>query len=245
MNFKTVLITGASKGIGNAIAIKFAKEGFTNIIITGNKSITELNQLKLLLEKDYNCNCMTFIGNLGNYQNAVKLFDEINLKYKGIDILINNAGICHLGLLEDMTIEEWNHVINTNLTSVFNCSKLAIPYMVSNKYGKIINISSVWGICGASCEVAYSASKGGVNAFTKALGKELAPSNIQVNAIACGVIDTNMNRFLAEEERASLIEEIPADRIAKPEEVADFVYDLSVRHSYLIGQVIQFDGGWI
>ncbi len=150
-----------------------------------------------------------------------------------------------MGLLEDMTIEEWNNVINTNLTSVFNCSKLAIPYMVNNKSGKIINISSVWGICGASCEVAYSASKGGVNAFTKALGKELAPSNIQVNAIACGVIDTSMNRFLEEDDRASLIEEIPADRIAKPEEVANFVYDLSVGHSYLTSQVIQFDGGWM
>lgn len=245
MNSKTVLITGASRGIGSAIAIKFAKEGFTNIIITANKSITELNTLKLILEKEYNCKCFAFIGNLGDYTNVVKLFEEIKIRYNGIDILINNAGICHLGLLADMTIEEWNHVMNTNLTSVFNCSKLAIPYMVQNKSGKIINISSIWGICGASCEVAYSASKGGMNAFTKALGKELAPSNIQVNAVACGVIDTSMNHFLGEEERASLIEEIPANRIAKPFEVADFVFELAAGHSYLTGQVIQFDGGWI
>lgn len=245
MSSQTVLITGASRGIGKAIAIKFAQMGFTNIIITANQSVEELNTLKLLLEKEYHCNCISFIGNLGDYSNAAKLFEEIHLKYKGVDILINNAGICHLGLLADMTIEEWNHIISTNLTSVFNCSKLAIPYMVQNKSGKIINISSVWGICGASCEVAYSASKGGMNAFTKALGKELAPSNIQVNAVACGVIDTRMNHFLDDEERASLIEEIPADRIATPKEVADFVYDLSVGHSYLTGQVIQFDGGFI
>lgn len=245
MNSKTVLITGASRGIGNAIALKFAKEGFTNIIINGNQSVTELNNLKLLLENEYQCNCFAFIGDLGDHKTVVKLFEEIQLYYKGIDILINNAGICHLGLLSDMSIEEWNHVIHTNLTSVFNCSKLAIPYMVNQKQGKIINISSVWGICGASCEVAYSTSKGGMNAFTKALAKELAPSNIQVNAIACGVIDTDMNRFLDEKERTSLIEEIPANRIGKPFEVADLVYDLSIGHAYLTGQIIQLDGGWV
>lgn len=245
MNAKTVLITGASRGIGASIAIKFAKEGFENIILTGNKSIKQLSDLKNLLEKEYSCTCHSYIGDLGIYENAEKLFQEIKIKYDGIDILINNAGISYLGLLADMNVEEWNHVINTNLSSVFYCSKQAIPYMIHQKYGKIINISSVWGIYGASCEVAYSASKGGVNAFTKALAKELAPSNIQVNAIACGVIDTEMNQFLDEEERSSLIEEIPANRFAKSSEVADLVYDLSMRHSYLTGQVIQLDGGWI
>lgn len=245
MNAKTVLITGASRGIGASMAIKFAKEGFENIILTGNKSIKQLSDLKNLLEKEYSCTCHTYIGDLGIYENAEKLFQEIKIKYDGIDILINNAGISYLGLLADMNVEEWNHVINTNLSSVFYCSKQAIPYMIHQKYGKIINISSVWGIYGASCEVAYSASKGGVNAFTKALAKELAPSNIQVNAIACGVIDTEMNQFLDEEERSSLIEEIPANRFAKSSEVADLVYDLSMRHSYLTGQVIQLDGGWI
>lgn len=245
MNAKTVLITGASRGIGASIAIKFAKEGFENIILAGNKSIKQLSDLKNLLEKEYSCTCHSYIGDLGIYENVEKLFQEIKIKYDGIDILINNAGISYLGLLADMNVEEWNHVINTNLSSVFYCSKQAIPYMIHQKYGKIINISSVWGIYGASCEVAYSASKGGVNAFTKALAKELAPSNIQVNAIACGVIDTEMNQFLDEEERSSLIEEIPANRFAKSSEVADLVYDLSMRHSYLTGQVIQLDGGWI
>lgn len=244
MNTKTVLITGASRGIGASIAVKFAREGFRNIIITGNKSVDQLNSLKHLLEKEYACICHTFVGDLGLYENAEQLFYEIKKRYDGVDILINNVGISHIGLLSDLSVEEWNQVIHTNLSSAFYCSKLAIPHMNHKKYGKIINISSVWGIYGASCEVAYSASKGGLNAFTKALAKELAPSNIQVNAVACGVIDTEMNQFLAMEERSSLIEEIPANRFATADEVADFVYDLSIGHSYLTGQIISLDGGW-
>jgi 3-oxoacyl-[acyl-carrier protein] reductase len=245
MNSKTVLITGASKGIGYEIAIKFAKEGFQNLIITGYHSASELDQLKSLLETTYHCNCLFFIGDLGDYNTALRLQAEIEKHFAGVDILINNAGISYVGLLSQMTVEEWHQVIDTNLSSVFYCSKLAIPYMLRKKEGKIINISSIWGVCGASCEVAYSASKGGVNTFTKALAKELAPSNIQVNAVACGVINTQMNQFLSDEERATLIDEIPANRIAQPSEVADFVFDLSNGHSYLTGQVIQLDGGFI
>lgn len=245
MALKTVLITGASRGIGAAIALKFAHEGNFNIVITGNHSTAQLSDLKDVIEHTYGCSCYAYLGDLSSYQNVEQLFKEIKATYHGVDILVNNAGISHIGLLEDMSINEWNHVINTNLTSTFSCSKHALSYMVHQKCGKIINISSVWGIYGASCEVAYSTSKGGVNAFTKALAKELAPSNIQVNAIACGVIDTQMNQFLDETERSLLIEEIPANRFAKAEEVADLVYDLSIGHSYLTGQVIQLDGGWI
>ena len=173
------------------------------------------------------------------------MFEEICALGESIDILINNAGISHIGLLQDMSIEEWNQVLNTNLTSAFSCSKYAIPDMITRKQGKIINISSIWGCSGASCEVAYSASKGGLNLFTQALAKELAPSNIQVNAIACGVIDTDMNRCFSEEERSALIEEIPAGRMGSPEEVASLAYSLATASSYLNGQILTLDGGWI
>ena len=136
-------------------------------------------------------------------------------------------------------------LINTNLNSIFNCCHLAVPSMISKKAGKIINISSVWGCVGASCEVAYSATKGAVNSFTKALAKELAPSNIQVNAIACGAIDTDMNRCFSEEEIRMLEEEIPCGRMGRADEVADLVFDLCKGHTFLSGQVIKFDGAWI
>ena len=144
-----------------------------------------------------------------------------------------------------MDIQEWDRVINTNLTSAFYMSKLTIPYMLRKKSGKIINISSVWGNVGASMEVAYSASKGGLNAFTKALAKELAPSNIQVNAVACGLIDTDMNSVYTREELEEVIKEIPANRMGQPSEAAKLVYSLCEENTYLTGQIITLDGGWI
>ena len=144
-----------------------------------------------------------------------------------------------------MSDGDWDRIIRTNLTSVFNCCRQAIPDMIGAKAGKIINISSVWGVAGASCEVAYSATKGGVNTFTKALAKELGPSNIQVNAVACGAIDTEMNQWMEEDELISLIEEIPSGRLGKAEEVADLVYHLAYKSNYLTGQIISLDGGWI
>lgn len=169
----------------------------------------------------------------------------IRKQYGNLDVLVNNAGISYLGLLQDMSSEEWDRIIRTNLTSVFNCCKLAIPMMLSDGHGKIVNISSVWGNVGASCEVAYSATKGGINAFTKSLAKELAPSNIQVNAIACGAIDTEMNQWLEEDELIQLVEEIPTGRLGRAEEVADLAYHLGYKGSYLTGQIIGLDGGWI
>ena len=158
--------------------------------------------------------------------------------------MVNNAGVSHIGLLSDLSLDEWNLLIQTNLTSVFCCCKHAVPNMVRNQYGRIINISSVWGIAGASCEVAYSASKGGVNAFTKALAKELAPSNISVNAIACGVVDTRMNQHFSTEEQQKLAEEIPAGRFGTPKETAQLAAFLASAPAYLTGQIISLDGGW-
>ena len=240
---KTVLVTGASRGIGRAIAYRFAREGYS-LIINCSKSADELMSLKSELEQNFGVSVLASVGNIGEYSYVEKLFQEIKEEFGGVDIVINNAGISHIGLLSDMSAEDWHRIIDVNLSSVFYTSKLAIPYMVSNKRGKIINISSVWGNIGASCEVAYSASKGGINSFTKALAKELAPSNIQVNAIACGCIDTEMNRCFSEEERQDLIDEIPAGRFGTPEEVADLAYSLATEHEYLTGQIISFDGGW-
>ena len=239
----TVLITGASRGIGQAIAIAFAKAGY-QLVITCSKTEQALLDFATILENYYGIEVMTSVGDIGDYNYVNQLFQSIQSRFGGIDILINNAGISYVGLLTDMTIEDWNRIINTNLTSVFSTCKHAIPYMVQKQAGKIINISSVWGNVGASCEVAYSACKGGMNTFTKALAKELAPSNIQVNAIACGCIDTQMNACFSEEERSALAEEIPAGRFGTPKEVADLVIDLAQKHNYLTGQIITLDGGW-
>lgn len=243
MHRKTVLVTGSSRGIGKAIAVKFAKKGY-NVVINCAHQEDQLNKTKAEIET-YQVSCHGFLGDIGQYEVAKELFLQIKKLYGSIDVLINNAGISYIGLLTDMSPADWNRVITTNLTSVYNCCSLAIPDMVSKQSGKIINISSVWGNVGASCEVAYSASKGGMNALTKALAKELAPSNIQVNAVACGAIDTEMNHFLDDEELLGLINEIPSNRLGKAEEVADLVYHLAYKNSYLTGQVIGLDGAWI
>ena len=238
----TVLISGSGRGIGRAIATRFAKEGY-KIAINANKSKDELEETKDYL-RSLGVPVLVGQGDVGNYEFCKDFVDEIKNTLGSVDILVNNAGISHIGLLSDMKPNEWNEVINTNLTSLYNLSNLVIPDMVRKSAGKIINISSVWGNVGASMEVAYSASKGGMNSFTKALAKELAPSNIQVNAIACGAIDTEMNSFLDSNELAALIDEIPASRLGRPEEVAELAYSLATGNDYLTGQIISLDGGW-
>ena len=240
---QTVLITGASRGIGRAIAIAFAKHGY-QLALTCSKTKTELEALSQELKTSYDTDVLTSIGDISDYHYVEKLFTEVTTRFGGVDILINNAGISYVGLLTDMSIKDWDRIVNTNLTSIFSTSRLAIPYMIHKKAGKIINVSSVWGNVGASCEVAYSACKGGMNSFTKALAKELAPSNIQVNAIACGCIDTQMNACFSEEDREALAEEIPAGRFGSPDEVANMILNLVTSPSYLTGQIITFDGGW-
>ncbi len=237
---KKALITGASRGIGEAIAKELARQGF-ELTLTCLNSLDQLKELAGGLEKKYGVSCHIFQGDMGDPEAVDRLFDGLNR----LDVLINNAGISHIGLLSDMSVSQWRRVMSTNLDSCFYTCRRAIPLMVHAKQGRIINISSVWGQTGASMEAAYSASKGGVNSLTKALAKELAPSNIQVNAIACGVIDTDMNRCFAPEEMASLIEEIPADRIGRPEEVAALAGQLITAPAYMTGQIITIDGGWI
>lgn len=239
MKRKVALVTGASRGIGKAIAEAFAKEGY-DLFITCRDSVKVLEGFADSLSEKYNIACTPCAGDISKPEDVEKIFENI---YE-LDVLVNNAGISYIGLLTDMSVDEWNSVISVNLNSAFYMCKKAVPIMLSKKEGKIINISSIWGERGASMEVAYSASKGGLNAMTKALAKELAPSNIQVNAIACGLIDTDMNSHFSQEEIDSIIDEIPADRIGKPEEVAELVIKLSEGSKYLTGQIIGFDGGW-
>lgn len=239
---KVVLVTGASRGIGKAIAVKFAKKGY-HVIITCAHREQELLQAQREIE-GYQVSCTPFLGDAGDLEACRELFGIIRRQYGSLDVLVNNAGISYIGLLQDMTAEAWERILRTNLTSVFNCCKLAIPMMLQEGHGKIVNISSVWGNTGASCEVAYSATKGGINAFTRALAKELAPSNIQVNAVACGAIDTEMNQWMEEDDLIGLVEDIPTGRLGRAEEVADLVYHLGYKNAYLTGQVIGLDGGW-
>lgn len=242
---KTVLVTGSSRGIGKAIALKFASLGAT-VFINGSKDQESLkstyNELLALGAKAY-----MYLCDVSCYEETKELFKYINSKTGGsVDILINNAGISHIGLFTDTTPDRWNEILNTNLSSVYNCCHLAVPSMVQKQSGCIINISSIWGEVGASCEVAYSTTKGGINSFSKALGKELGPCHIKVNAVSCGFIDTDMNSDLSKAEQDEFIDEVALCRAGKPQEVADLcAYLASDQSSYLTSQVITLDGGFL
>ena len=236
-----ILITGASRGIGRAVAIEFAKNKH-NIIICAKSDLESLKNTKRLVENE-GVSCYIGLCDVTN-EDSVEEFISDSAKAIGkTDILINNAGISYIGLLQDMSLEDWNKVLNTNLTSAFLMSKYVIHEMLKKQSGHIINISSVWGNIGASMEVAYSASKGGINSFTKALAKELAPSNISVNAISPGFIDTDMNKIFEKDELDAIFEEIPMGRAGSPSEVAKLIYKIATS-DYITGQIITIDGGW-
>ncbi|MBR1470076.1 MAG: SDR family NAD(P)-dependent oxidoreductase [Lachnospiraceae bacterium] len=233
------LISGASRGIGRAIAGQLAADGY-DLRLCCRQNIDLLKQTALALQAQYAVNITVCCGDLADPSFCTGLMKDL----PRLDLLINNAGISHIGLLQDMSDREWHGILDTNLSSVFLLCRAAIPLMLREHHGRIINISSVWGSVGASMEAAYSAAKGGVDAMTKALAKELAPSNIAVNAIAPGFIDTEMNAHLSAEEKEMLLAEIPAGRAGTPAEVASFVSLLAKAPSYLTGQIIRFDGGW-
>lgn len=243
MDKKNVLITGSSRGIGRACALAFAKNGW-HVFINCCNSLEQLKETETMILASGG-SCAMLPGNVGDPDEVRAMFDKISALCGGLDVLVNNAGRAYFGLLSNMTDEDWRSVIDTDLSSAFYCCRAAIPYMVSRKAGKIINISSMWGTSGASCEAAYSAAKSGLHGLTKALAKELAPSNIQVNALACGVIDTDMNARLTPEERTALEDEIPAGRYGTPEEAAQAVLMLAGAPAYLTGQIIGLDGGMI
>lgn len=239
MSNKTAIITGASRGIGRAIALTLAKNHY-NLELVCHKNIELLDKLAAEIKNTYGVICNTHAGDVGDYDYVRTLFENIS----DVDVLVNNAGISYFGLISDMMPEDWHNIMHTNLDSVFYMSKLATELMIKKHSGSIINISSVWGNVGASLESAYSASKGAVNSFTKALAKELAPSNIAVNAIACGIIDTEMNSHLSSEELREIINEIPSDRLGLPEEIGQMVMSIINAPAYMTGQIITVDGGW-
>ena len=240
---KIALITGAGRGIGRAIAIALAKEG-AEVVINYNGSEERAKEVKQTIEENggkasiYKCNVSDFAA-------CEAMIKDIVKEYGHLDILVNNAGITKDGLIMKMKEEDFDSVLNVNLKGTFNTIRHSARQMLKQRSGKIINISSMWGTIGASCEVAYSATKSGIHGLTRALAKELAPSNIQVNAIACGVIDTEMNGRLNEEERQDLMDEIPSGRFADPEEVAELALKLTDTPAYMTGQIIGIDGGFI
>lgn len=239
---RNVLITGASGAIGSAAAIEFAKEHY-NLFLVCNSRINELDEFADKLSSTYDIEVFTASV---DFANTAKAKDDLEdfLGETTIDVLVNNAGISYVGLFQDMSASAWNNLVNINLNSVFATCSTVVPGMIGKQSGKIINVSSVWGNVGASCEVAYSATKGGINSFTKALAKELALSGISVNALSPGLVDTPMNSHLTDEELNDLYDQIPIGRAATPEEIGKCILKVSELPDYITGQIITADGGW-
>lgn len=242
---KTALITGASRGIGAACAIAFAKAGY-NVVINYNNSEEKAKNLEKIIKESYNVDCISVKADVGDFLAVKAMFDKVLCRFENIDVLVNNAGISSYMLFTDTDVDEWNKVINTNLNSVYNCCKCALPKMIKNHSGSIVNISSMWGQVGASCEVAYSTAKAGVIGLTKALAKEVGPSNIRVNCVAPGVVMTDMMSGFDEKTIKELEDETPLSSLGTPKNIADSVLFLcSDKASYITGQVIGVNGGMI
>ncbi len=238
---KVVVVTGGSKGIGAQIVKTLANENY-KVILNYNNSKEQAEKIQQeLLEQGNEIEIIK--ADVSKREETEKLIQFAINKFNKIDVLINNAGISQEGLFTDVTEEEWQKIINTNLNSVFYCNQQALKYMIPEQQGCIINISSIWGETGASCEVAYSTTKAAINGMTKALAKEVGPSNIRVNAIAPGIIDTDMNRNLTNEELEQIKEQIPLNKIGKALDIAKCVKWL-IEDEYTTGQIISINGGW-
>ena len=235
---KVAIVTGASRGIGREIAKELSQQGI-KVIANYNKSEEQAKAL----QKE-NPDIDIFKADVSNREEVKKMVNSTLEKYKKIDVLINNAGISENKLFTDVTDEDWNKIINNNLYSAFCITQEVLPNMIHNKNGCIINISSVWGMVGASCESIYAISKAGIDAMTKSLSKELGPSNIRINSIAPGIIDTDMNKNLTTNDIKQIKEEIPLGKIGKAADVAKCVKWL-IEDEYTTGQIISLNGGWI
>lgn len=239
---KVAIVTGASRGIGREIAKELTKNNI-NVIANYNKSEQKAKKLQEeLKEEGYNIDICK--ADVSQKEECKKIVEFTINKYKKIDILINNAGISKNQLITDVTKEDWNQLINTNLYSAFAMCQEVLPNMIHNKKGCIINISSIWGLVGASTEVVYSISKAGIDGLTKALAKEVGPSNIRVNSIAPGYIQTSMNHNFSEEEKIEIKKEIPLEKLGKTKDITKCVKWL-IEDSYTTGQIISINGGWV
>lgn len=239
---KTIIVTGGSRGIGASIVKELANKDY-NIVLNYNNSEKQAKQIqKELLEK--NIKIEIFKADVSKREDVKDLVKFALEKFKTIDVLINNAGIDQVKMFMDITDEDWNKMIQTNLNSVFYCTQEVLPTMIHNKNGNIINISSIWGITGASCEVHYSVAKAGIDGMTKALAKELGPSNIRVNSIAPGAILTDMNSGYTNEEIKDMESQIPLGRLGNSIEIAKCVNWL-IEDNYTTGQIISPNGGWV
>lgn len=239
---KVILVTGGSKGIGANIVECLARKGYT-VILNYNNSEKEAKSIQNRLNEE-NINIDICQADVSIHTEVTKLINYCINKYHKIDVLINNAGISQTKLFTDITDVDWYNMLQTNLTSAFYTIKDTLPCMIHNKNGCIINISSVWGLVGSSCETHYSVSKAGLDAMTKSLAKELGPSNIRVNSIAPGIINTSMNAHLTSEELQNIQEEIPLERIGNPQSITKCVEWL-IEDDYTTGQIISINGGWV
>ncbi|MEK3722230.1 elongation factor P 5-aminopentanone reductase [Paenibacillus sp. FSL H8-0034] len=243
-NEQTVLVTGGSRGIGAAIAERFASVGM-NVVIHYMQSHEAANDTARRCMKT-GAKVLTATADLRSKEQILRLQEKLDHHEMTPDIIVNNAGVSHYGMLSDVSEELWEDVMNINLKGSFLISQQFMKPMIRQKYGRIINVSSIWGISGSSCEVLYSTTKGGINAFTKALAKELAPSGVTVNAVAPGAVDTLMMANFDSQEKAAIENEIPAGRFAQPNEIASLVYFLALPESgYITGQIISPNGGWL
>ena len=238
---KVILVTGGSRGIGAGIVKLLATNGY-RVVLNYNKSEELAKKIKQEL-KEKNIEIDIIKADVSEKSEVKRMIDFIIGKYNRLDVLINNAGIAQEKLFLDIEDEEWEKINSVNLNSVYYCTKYALPHMLSKKEGCIINISSIWGVTGGSCEVAYSTTKAAINGFTKALAKEMGPSNIRVNCIAPGIIDTDMNNNLNKREIKDLEEEIPLNKIGKPNDIAKCIKWL-IEDEYTTGQIININGGW-
>ncbi|MDO5027371.1 MAG: 3-oxoacyl-ACP reductase FabG [Tissierellia bacterium] len=241
---KTVLITGASRGIGRACALLLDDKSL-NVVINYKKEKEKAQEVVDQLRQK-GLNAISIQADISDFKQVQQMFNTIEDSFGSVDILVNNAGISSMSQCQDVSLASWKDTFSTNVDGLFYCTKLAIPKMISNKYGIIVNVASIWGQTGAPMESHYGATKGAVIAYTKSLARELGPSNIRVNAVSPGCIDTDMLKGVSKRALEAFAQEVPLGRLGRPEEVGQVIkFLISDQASYITGQVINVNGGYL